>query len=57
MHLSIYNILLYNNNRIALDPIFPPPNFYHPKKIICDNYLENKFELIFDEITDGPLLN
>jgi hypothetical protein len=43
--------------RIALDPVFPPPNFYNPKKIICDNYTENKFELVFDEVTDGPQLN
>ncbi|CAD8142301.1 unnamed protein product [Paramecium pentaurelia] len=49
--------MLDNAFKISLDPIFPPPNFYNPKKIICDNYLDNKFELVFDEVTDAPLLN
>ncbi|CAD8150662.1 unnamed protein product [Paramecium octaurelia] len=49
--------MLDNAFKICLDPIFPPPNFYNPKKIVCDNYLDNKFELVFDEVTDAPLLN
>ncbi|CAD8098530.1 unnamed protein product [Paramecium primaurelia] len=48
--------MLDNAFKIALDPIFPPPNFYNPKKIICENYLDNKFELVFDEMTDGSLI-
>ncbi|CAD8057988.1 unnamed protein product [Paramecium primaurelia] len=49
--------MLDNAFKICLDPIFPPPNFYNPKKIVCENYLDNKFELVFDEVTDAPLLN
>lgn len=48
--------MLDNAFKIVLDPVYPPPNFYNPKKIICDNYLDNKFELVFDESTDGPSL-
>ena len=55
-------IKLFNNFRIAVDPIFPPPeiskwnlnkSIYLPEKIIE----KNKFELIFDEIVDGNFLN
>jgi len=39
-------------NRIAVDPIFPPPNYQNTKKfnVYPDNIMEsNKFELIYDE--------
>ncbi len=42
-----------------MDPIFPPPiHWPNTKKHMApDNVLENnKFELIFDEIVDGPPL-
>lgn len=43
--------------RITIDPLFPPPNNWPNAKrpLIVDNSLENnKWELIFDEIEDGP---
>lgn len=43
--------------KVVLDPLYPPPNFYNPKKIPYDNYLDNKFELIFDELVDATNLN
>lgn len=51
--------MLENAFRIAVDPVFPPPSFTNPKKLPAnENYLEtNKFEIIFDEIEDGPALN
>lgn len=50
-------IFWLNNQRIVLDPIFPPPQFYSQKKMVHDNIIENnKLELIFDENDDGPYL-
>jgi hypothetical protein len=43
--------------RICVDPLFPPPECWQPGKkcFFGDNPLqENKFELIFDEISDSP---
>ena len=50
--------LIENTFRVALDPIFPPPNFPKAKKhmIPGDVFEANKFNLIFDEIVDGPEL-
>lgn len=50
--------LIENVFRIAVDPMFPPPNWSKNKpKMIPDNLLENnKFELFFDELLDGPYL-
>ena len=45
--------------RIGLDPVFPPPLNYSAtyKYNIPENALfYNKFELIFDQERDGPLL-
>jgi len=43
--------------RIALDPLFPPPNWPTSKKhFLPDNIENNKFEIVFDEIEDGPAL-
>jgi len=54
MLLSNLRISLTGILRIAIDPIFPPPTFYHNKKLPYENILEtNKFELIFDEATEG----
>jgi tubulin polyglutamylase TTLL1 len=45
-------------NRIAIDPIFPPPDIGKwtggKKEYIPENIFEsNRFELIFDELSDG----
>jgi hypothetical protein len=40
--------------RIAIDPMFPPPDFSASKKSNWMEMTENKFELIFDENIDGP---
>jgi hypothetical protein len=44
--------------RIAIDPIFPPPEFtkwpgVNYLKYVDNIFLNNKFELIFDEKTDA----
>ena len=50
--------LLDNLFKLAVDPIFPPPSFPKTKKhLVPENIFEsNKFELIFDELVDGPKL-
>jgi hypothetical protein len=49
--------MLDNSFRIALDPIFPPPELSVLKKNVFNDFLpENKFELIFDEKIDGKEL-
>ena len=58
----IENAIKYQHlRRIAVDPIFPPPelskwnlnkSIYLPEKMLENN----KFELIFDEIVDGNFL-
>ena len=44
--------------RIAIDPIFPPPDISQwnggKKETIPEKFLENnRYELIFDELSDG----
>ena len=41
--------MLDNVLRIAVDPLFPPPSGLSKKMGAC----ENRFELVFDEVTDG----
>lgn len=51
--------MLENALRIGLDPIFPPPDFvpHNYKYNISENAaISNKFELIFDEERDGPVI-
>jgi hypothetical protein len=49
--------LILTYSRIILDPLFPPPHYYSPKKMVQENIIENnRFELIFDEAEDGPTL-
>ena len=50
--------LVENVFRVAVDPIFPPPNYPKNKKhMIPDNVFENnKFELFFDELQEGEAL-
>lgn len=53
--------MIENIIRIAVDPVFPPPNsskINTKHKTIPENVLENnKFELIFDEERDRPALS
>lgn len=44
--------MVENAFRIALDPMFPPPN----NKAAFENFTENRFELIFHQETDGQAL-
>ena len=44
--------MVENALRIALDPMFPPPN----NKASFENFTENRFELIFHQETDGEAL-
>lgn len=47
--------MLDNAFRIAVDPLFPPPDFNMAKKNILHEIMPlNKFELVFDESIDGP---
>lgn len=51
--------MLENAFRVAVDPLFPPPNIWPSQKkhLAPDNVAENnRFEIIFDEIVDGPEL-
>eukprot|EP00825_Cyclidium_porcatum_P008697 TRINITY_DN14346_c0_g1_i1.p1 TRINITY_DN14346_c0_g1~~TRINITY_DN14346_c0_g1_i1.p1 ORF type:complete len:216 (+),score=50.20 TRINITY_DN14346_c0_g1_i1:107-754(+) len=53
--------LVDNALRIAVDPLFPPPQPeewpYNKKFLVPDNIFENnKFDLFFDERVDGPKL-
>ena len=50
--------MLENAIRLAVDPVFPPPeNFSQRKNVVHELCPENKFQLIFDERIDGPELN
>jgi tubulin---tyrosine ligase len=49
--------MLENALKIAVDPLFPPPENYSQKKaFIGDTCPENRFELIFDHKLDGPVI-
>ena len=49
--------MLENALKIGLDPIFLPPESFSLKKaFIGDPCPENRFELVFDSIIDGPVL-
>ena len=49
--------MLENAIRIAVDPIFPPPEHFSQRKTVVHELCpENKFSLIFDERIDGPEL-
>ncbi len=52
--------MVENAFRIAVDPLFPPPENFAWKKssmLVSDFCQENKFELVFDERVDGPQLS
>ena len=50
--------MLDNTFQLVVDPLFPPPpNFTQTtKKCAYELCPENKFELVFDEKVDGPVL-
>jgi tubulin polyglutamylase TTLL1/tubulin monoglycylase TTLL3/8 len=49
--------MIENALKISLDPIFLPPESFSLKKaFIGDPCPENRFELVFDSIIDGPVL-
>jgi len=49
--------MVENSFRIAIDPLFPPPENYSWKKsMLGDLCYANKFDLVFDELIDGPEL-
>ena len=46
--------MLDNSFRLSVDPLFPPPDFNMAKKNTLHEILPiNKYELVFDERTDG----
>jgi tubulin polyglutamylase TTLL1 len=45
--------MVENAVKIAVDPIFPPPPFPNSKKHLIFDAMDNKFELIFNEVTDS----
>jgi hypothetical protein len=46
--------MLDNAFRLAVDPLFPPPDFNMAKKNMLHEIMPiNKFELVFDEKMDG----
>jgi hypothetical protein len=50
--------MLENAFKLTVDPMYPPPENYSQKKaFVGDACPENKFELIFDEAIDGPVLD
>jgi len=50
--------MVENALRLTIDQMFPPPSWQLSKKLsLPENLLENnKFELVFDEVEDGPAL-
>lgn len=44
-------------DRIAVDPLFPPPPWPNAKKHLLPDCIDNnKFELVFNELTDAAEL-
>lgn len=48
--------MLDNSFRIAIDPLFPPNDFSYCCKKTAALPTETKYQLIFDEESDGPEL-
>ena len=48
--------LIENVVKIAIDPIFPAPEWSHSRKGQIPDFSENKFELVFNESKDGEAL-
>lgn len=56
---KIFTAMLDNTFRIAVDPIFPPQTEGFASKKSAEGIdlcPENRFDMIFDERTDGPIL-
>ncbi len=53
---SIKYFYLVTLSRIAIDPLFPPPPWPNSKKQQIPDAMENKFESVFNEITDAAEL-
>jgi len=56
---KIFTAMLDNTFRIAVDPLFPPPQEGFASKKSAEGIdlcPENRFDLIFDERIDGPSL-
>ena len=50
--------LIDNTLKIAVDPLFPCTNWNKSKHLLPGNSLfGNKFELIFDELIEGSLMD
>ena len=50
--------VIENALKIGLDAQFMPPEFFSTKKaFIGDPCPENRYELVFDSIIDGPVLD
>jgi tubulin monoglycylase TTLL3/8 len=50
--------MLENAFKIAVDPLFPPPEGFSTKKaFLGDPCPENKFTLVFDHKVDGPVID
>lgn len=48
--------LIENVVKIAIDPIFPAPEWSYSRKGQIPDFSENKFELVFNEATDSESL-
>ena len=48
--------LIENVMKISIDPIFPAPEWSNSRKGQIPDFSENKFELVFNESTDGDQL-
>lgn len=48
--------LVENVVKIAIDPVFPAPEWANSRKGQIPDFSENKFELVFNETSDGEHL-
>ena len=57
-HLArIIPAMIDNWIKIAVDPVLPAPDIKNNKKTQYPDYSENKFELIFNQLTDSKQIN
>ena len=42
-----------NAVKIAVDPLFPPPPWPNSKKHLILDPMDNKFELVYNDLTDS----
>ena len=48
--------MLENAIKVVVDPIFPPPPWPKAKLHLMPDYIDNKFELVFNEATNAAEL-